>query len=437
MRYRVKFIAGYFVLLFFCLLPISAFSAPDSVYIQPKLDGTTMSFLYDRMEGTVPDFQKYAQNSGAYRVSTTFNRDAVLQQKIQALQTRFDQISKNSIFSVRIGVQLLQYQVDNQAYMVDFGESSYIPVEDNIIFHQYGIQFRNRAAIAQVPMTVPQAEAFAKRFNLSTTQGSDAGYVVLELAYHLDSVPPSLEENGPSMVNAVIVAGRLLTQSGQEMYNFPIDAVPMPSIPSTLKAADIQGIGLTTSTDAALSAGKAGWTKQLGSFEDGGIVLLFNGLANTSKTLAQQYPRMVGASATSKPPAEWAICAGREIGREDFDARAQGEEPPAFENCMALDGKSGHLTRIASEQHLANDIDTAGLRARLDAKYGPPISIENDGDLRIWLGHDPADPSGPEVEITAEINGISPNRNLVVSATQYNEPTKQNTASATTAEPKL
>ncbi len=234
------------------------------------------------------------------------------------------------------------------------------------------------------------------------------------------------------MVNADIVAARILTRTGHQMYEFIIAASPLPEISTMLKTSDIQNIKLGQSDAAALAAVSTNYPKQLGNSVGDGKVFLFKDLSDDSKNRSQPY-----VTANAKGPAEWAACAGQEYGSQSFDSHMKGEPPPTFERCMVLFKKNGIITRIVSDQTLTDNVQNANLRQRLDEKYGTPTSVENNGDVRIWVGRDPAGTSSGQVKITAEIAGITPNRSLILTAEPYENISHHDMKPAETSAPIL
>ncbi len=401
------------------------------LYDHPQLDATTLALIYDKMSDITPDFRPYVQRSSAYTGASIFGRDKVFSGEMASLEARYATLDVHGVYVVKLSVPLQQYDSTAQAYGIGFDESSYIPFYDQAANQQYGVQFTNRSVIEKMPMTPEAAEAFARRFDLPIT-GTFAGNVILEMAFRIDTVPPPIG-SGEKMLNAAIVAARVYAPDGRLMHDFAVTVSSPPSSTSSdgiLKNADIGGLRLSMPVDAAIAVGKAGWTKQLGA-PDEGVVLFFNGLEQTAPKHVEM---MFGRPAIPAPG--WAVCAGEQSGRQDSDDRIEGKGPPSFADCVAVVTAGGAINQISSEHHLTA-IDPTALKSQLDAKYGTPVETANEGNTRIWVGHDPADPKGREVRIQAVINTLARPGMLAVAASYYGPPAVKAAQPNTETVPKL
>ena len=369
----------------------------SAFYLQPPLDGLALGMAYNRMNGTTPDFRPAAERSGAYLNATTFDRPAVLTREIARLEGAFRTFDLDRVYSMRIGVNVEQYDAGRQGYPVNFGAGSGIQMTDPTNFHGYDLTFRNADDVDFLAVGDATAARNFSQANGFDTQNAIAGQATLQLAFRLADAPPTLD-GSPDTVRADILAARVLSQNGTVLHDFGSlvlqgataahGADGAPAIPE-LKTADVQGFHVGMSAAEAEALGSRGWTTKLGP--DGlRIIAFFNGLQPAAPI--------------------WARCGGMEYGSPDPSAVYAGTASlPPFKDCMGvrLDGNatagSTHTVEVlVSQQHLG-EADAGKLLTELKAKYGPPVYVRNSGTNLVWLGRDPARLDGSPLEVTADV----------------------------------
>lgn len=186
---------------------------------------------------------------------TAFDRDSVLAREITRLQQQFRTFDLARVYDVRLRTELRQYDTARGGYALGLGEDSFIPIRDPATSKDYGLEFRNTGDVNFIPVgDATAARTFAERSRLNT-QGPLAGMVVLQMAFRLADAPPVVDQGGPLMVRADILAARVLNSStGAVIYDFGL--TPASRSPSgssaeriaggqaALKAADVQGLRL-------------------------------------------------------------------------------------------------------------------------------------------------------------------------------------------------
>ena len=407
---------------------------PASLYQQPPLDGMSLAFAYDHMDGITPDFRSYAERSTAYMSASAFDRDAVLAREIARLQQQFRNFDLSRVYDVRLSTQLRQYDTARGGYALALSEDSFIPMHDPATFKNYGLQFRNIGDVNFIPMSNAAAgRAFAERSRLDN-QSSLAGIVVLQMAFRLTDAPPVVDNGGPVMVRADVLAARVLNNStGSVIYDFGLTpaATRAPAGPGTesvtggqgvLKAADVQGLRLgMTRTEAETVAAK-GWTTKRGS-QQVGQELWFNDLQVRQ--------------------GDWAVCGDLTNGFPPPMDFMVGASPPTYKDCIgygfarvgASNGPYGdRVGQVASEQFLAGG-DAASLRRALEDKYGKPTYVRNGGSDLVWVGRDPGKPDGEPVKIEAKLGmendqGAVRRAVLQISMVTYVDPQRPKPAAA-------
>jgi hypothetical protein len=384
-------------------LPVRPPLDATALYRQPTLDGVTLTFAYDRMEGITPDFRPYAERSTAYASATAFDRDAVLAREIARSRQQFQDLDLARVYDVRLRTELRQYDAVRGGYALVLGEDSFIPIHDPVTLKEYGLELRNTGDVNFIPVAdATAARAFAERFRLYT-QGSFAATVVLQMALRLVEVPPAVDQGGPVMVRADILAARILNSSTDTVvYDFGLTPAaaraPSGSDPESalsgaqavLKAADVQGLHLGMVQAEAEAVAAQGWTTKRGS-QEAGQVLWFNDLQARRD--------------------DWAVCGGLANGRQSEDERREGVLPPSYKDCIgygfvrvaAGNGSYGdRVGQVAAEQFLAAG-DLGTLRQALEEKYGKPTYVRNEGNDLVWVGRDPAKPDEASVKIGARM----------------------------------
>ena len=109
------------------------------------------------------------------------------------MEGEFRTFDLDKVYSMRIGVPVLQYAPAKGGFPLGFGESSSIGLADPVTGHGYALAFRNAADVALVPFADPtSARDFSQRFGFNT-QFDQAGTAVLEMAYRLVDAPPSVQ----------------------------------------------------------------------------------------------------------------------------------------------------------------------------------------------------------------------------------------------------
>lgn len=403
-----------------------------SLYKQPPLDGAVLAFAYSRMNGITPDFRPYAERSTTTRAATAFDRDAVIARETARLQAAFQSFDPARVYDVRLNTELRQYDAARGGYPFALGEDAFIPFQDQATSKSYGLQFRNTGDVNFIPTGDPTAaRAFAQRTGLNT-QGTIAGIVILQIAYRLVEAPPALDNGGPLMVRADILAARVLNSTGAVIHDFGL--TPAASRPSTdnvaagqgvLKAADVQGLRLGMQQADAEAVASRGWTAKKGSQREG-QVLWFNDLQ------ARQGNWAVCGSITNEFPSPI-----------ELDA---GASPPSYKDCIgygfarvgASNGPYGdRVGQVAAQQFLAGG-DATTLRRALEDKYGKPTYVRGGGSNLVWVGHDPAKPDTDPLKIEARFGtetGQSGGIRVVlqVSMVPYVDPQRPKPAAAQSA----
>lgn len=379
--------------------------ADPTLFRAPPLDPVVLVMAYHRFNGTTIDFRPYVEQSAAYRNATTFDRADVLTREIARLEGQFASLDLNRVYLMRLGTQLRQYDGARGGYPLGLSPESFVPINDPATYHQFGLQFRNAEEVAFLPVgEVTAARNFAQRYGLNT-QYDNAGDVVAELAFRLAEVPPSLD-GGTTIVRADIVAARVLTRTGQPMWDFgptaagraPAPQVAAPGTPPMLKAADVQGIrvgmpvaegtGIATRTYPTGQGGR--WFRNLKP-----------DAASSSSNLGTDRQFRCGLDPLSLNDESMR----RQLG-ESTDVTVAN----ASEACIGIDedhkynpGAAPVIARITSGQQL-NGTTAEAARQALVEKYGPPTYTRGGGKVLQWIGRDPARTDGGQVSVTARID---------------------------------
>lgn len=407
-----------------------------ALYGRGPLDGLAISMAFNRMNGTTPDFRPYAEASGPYKNATVFDKASVLTREISRIEGQFRTFDLDQAYSMRIGVQVMQYDAGRRGYQIGFGESSGIQMTDPVTYHTYRLAFRNAADVNFVQIGDPTAARNFSQQNGFDTQRDVAGQAALQIAFRLADAPPTLGSGGDT-VRADILAARLVSQAGAVLYDFgntsaanssPTRSADGASDMPTLKAADTQGFRVGMMSAEAEALGSRGWQTKLGP-QGSTTIALFNGLEQTS-------PR-------------WAKCGTLEYGFPDPMAMFQGSlQAPKFTECVAVKlsaatapGAPQTVTEVSAQQHLSTS-DVGPLLAALRGKYGPPTYVRNDGSNLVWIGRDPAHPDSPSVQVMADVQqngqGTSRETTLTVAIQPYVDPRpKPPPAPPTSTAPKL
>lgn len=383
---------------------------PAALYQQPPLSGVEIAFAYDRMNGITPDFRRYAERSSPTTAATAFDRDAVLGREIARTQQQFENFDVGKTFSIRLRTDLRQYDTARSGYALGLSEESFITLHDLATFKDYSLHFRNISEANFIGVGDPNAaRAFAQRTRLNM-QGPLAGSVVLQMAFRLVEAPPLLDNGGPLVVRADVLAARVLDSStGHVIFDFGLTQAANRSMSgaesgtqSTLKAAEVQGLHLGMSQTEADAIASRGWTTKRGS-PQAGQELWFNGLQVRQD--------------------DWAVCGDLINGFPppmDFTA---GVSPPSYKDCIGYGfarvgagngAYSDRVGQVASEQFLAGG-DAGTLRRALEEKYGKATYVRDGGSDLVWVGRDPSKPDGEPVKIEAKLGvETGPARNRVV-----------------------
>lgn len=398
---------------------------PANLYQQPTLDGVAMAFAYDHMDGITPDFRSYAERSTAYTSASAFDREAVLAREVTRLQQQFRSFDPSRVYDVRLRTELRQYDTARGGYALALGEDSFIPVRDPASFKDYGLQFRNTGDVNFIQMgDAAAARAFTERNRLNN-QNPLAGVVVLQMAFRLTDAPPAVDQGGPLLVRADILAARVLNETtGAVIHDFGLtQSARSPVAPSAgnaageqavLKAADVQGLRLGMSQAEAEAIASRGWTTRRGSQQDG-QVLWFNELQTRQ--------------------GDWAVCGDITNGFPPPMDLMVGVSPPSYRDCVgygfarvgASNGPYGdRVGQVAAQQFLAGG-DAGTLRRALEEKYGKPTYVRGGGSDLVWVGRDPSKPDGEQVKVEALIgteNGQATGNRVVlqISLTPYADP---------------
>lgn len=395
---------------------------PASLYQQPTLDGLSMAFAYDHMDGITPDFRSYAERSTAYTSASAFDRDAVLAREVARLQQQFRSFDPTRVYDLRLRTELRQYETARGGYALALGEDSFIPIRDPATFKNYGLQFRNTGDVNFIGMgDAAAARTFTERNRLNT-QSPLAGIVLLEMAFRLVEAPPAVDQGGPLLVRADILAARVLNETtGAVIHDFGLTqsarSLAGPSAgnaageQAVLKAADVQGLRLGMSQAEAEAIASRGWTTKRGSQQDG-QVLWFNALQ------ARQ--------------GDWAVCGSITNSFPPPMDLMVGASPPSYRDCVgygfarmgASNGPYGdRVGQVAAQQFLAGG-DAGTLRKSLEEKYGRPTYVRGGGSDLVWVGRDPAKPDGDSVKVEALLGTESGGSRVVlqVSLMPYVDP---------------
>ena len=336
---------------------------------------------------------------------------------------------------MRIGVPLLQYAPAKGGFPLGFGESSSIGLADPVTGHGYALAFRNATDAGLVPFADPvSARNFAQRFGFNT-QFDQAGTVVVEMAYRLVDAPPSVQ--GRDVLRADILTARLITQTGQPVYDFGATAASRSTVARNadgtselpvLKSVDVQGFHLGMSEEEAEALAGRGWkTERGGAGFD--MALFFNNLGAGSP--------------------DYAACADVVFGSPDQQAYFAGVSTlPTYSDCAALTFEPGSgqrhadarlVTAVTTRQRLSGT-STEALLGAVKAKYGPPLYTRNDGTNLDWVGRDPANRDGAPVEIIADVRPDNGGSSLLLTVQEkpYQDPRPKPAAPAPAATaPKL
>lgn len=368
------------------------------LYGQPQITGLDATMAFARMNGITPDFRPYAERSNRYQAATVYDRDAVLTREIARMEGEFRTFDLDKVYTMRIGVPLLQYAPAKGGFPLGFGESSSIGLADPVTGHGYALAFRNAADAGLVPFADPSsARNFAQRFGFNT-QFDQAGTVVLEMAYRLVDAPPSVQ--GRDVLRADILTARLITQTGQPVYDFGGTAASKTTVARNadgtselpvLKSVDVQGFHIGMSEAEADALAGRGWKTKRGGGEFD-TALFFNGLGAGSP--------------------DYAACADVVFGSPDQQAYFAGvSAPPKYSDCVAMTFEPGSGQRhvdarpviaVTAQQRLSGTSAEVLLGA-VKAKYGAPLYTRNGGMNLDWVGRNPANLDGAPVEIIADV----------------------------------
>ncbi len=364
-------------------------------YGQPPVTGLDMTFAFDRMNGLTPDFRPYAERSNVYVNATVFDREAVLTREIGRMEGEFRTFNLDKVYSMKVGVPVQQYEPGKGGFPLQFGSGARIGFADPVNYHGYFLNFRNADDVSVIPFPDPTAARnFAQRYGLNL-QNPQAGTAVLEVAFRLVDTPPSVQ--GQDVIRADILSARLLSQTGQPMFDFGATAASKVAVSRNadgtseqpvLKTADVQGfrLGMTAAEVDALAS--RGWkTVRGGRGTD--EALYFNDLAAGSPG--------------------WAVCGDITFGAADLQAAFVGlAVPPTFSDCIAVKFEPGmagtdpdgrKVVAIAAEQHISGTPDA--VLGAVKAKYGAPLYVRNGGSNLAWIGRNPGLPDSPPLEIVA------------------------------------
>ena len=385
--------------------PAGPGGADPALYRAPPLDPLVLVMAYHRFTGTTIDFRPYTERSTAYRNATAFDRADVLTREIARLEGQFASLDMNRTYLMRLGTQLRQYDGARGGYPLGLSPESFVPVADPATFQQFGLQFRNAEEVAFLPVgDVTAARNLAQRHGLST-QYENAGDVVAELAFRLAEAPPAVD-GGTTIVRADVVAARVLTRTGQPMWDFgptaagraPTPQATVPGAQAALKVADVQGI-------------------RVGMPVAEGV-----GLASRAYPMGQgrRWFRDIKPDAASSGPnlgtANQVRCGLDPLSLNDEMMRRQmGESTEvtvsdASEACVGIDaaerkdsGEPELVGRVTSGQRLGGATVEA-VRQALVEKYGPPTYTRGGGRVLQWIGRDPARTDEGQVSLTARID---------------------------------
>ena len=159
------------------------------LYRQIPIDGLTLSFALNRMNGTTPDLREFAERSNAYMNATAFDRDAVRTREIARLEGQLRNLDLDRTYTLKLNMAIKQYDPARQGYPLDFGPASGISFDDPT-FHSTILQFSNANEVNFIAMgDATAARNFAQRFKLNM-QYEQAGNGILELALRLVDAPP-------------------------------------------------------------------------------------------------------------------------------------------------------------------------------------------------------------------------------------------------------
>ena len=419
--------------------PAGPGGADPGLFRSPQLDPVSLVMGYHRLTGTGIDFRPYAERSTAYRNATTFDRDDVLTREISRMEGQFASLDLGRVYLMRLGTNLSQYDSVRRGYPLGVSPETYVPFVDPGTYKNYGLQFRNAEDIALLPVgDVTAARNFAQRHALNT-QYENAGEVVAELAYRLAEAPPAVD-SGTTIVRADILAARVLTRSGQPMWDFGStvagraptqEAAALGALPA-LKAADVQGIRL----GMPLAEGKGIASRAYPEEQSGRWFRnLKPGVASERFNLGNQ-----GEVRCGLDPLSFTSAGMRETG-------ASTETPVAntSEACVGIDQdqKSNPdaapvIARVTSGQRLDGGTAEA-VRLALTEKSGPPTYTRGNGKTLQWIGRDPAVVGGGQVSITARIDVRREGGVLLgVEAVPYVDPNPQRaSAPPTSSAPRL
>ena len=376
-----------------------------SLFRAPPLDPLLLVMGYHRLTGTGIDFRPYAERSTAYRNATAFDRADVLTREIARLEGQFASLDLSRTYVMRLGTQLRQYDGARGGYPLGLSPESFVPVNDPATYQQFGLQFRNSEEVAFLPVgDVTAARNFAQRYGLST-QYENAGDVVAEFAFRLAEAPPAVD-GGTTIVRADIVAARVLTRTGQPMWDFgPTAAGRVPALQAAapgaqpmLKAADVQGVRVgmpmaegTGIASRAYPTGQGGrWFRNLKP-----------DAASSSSNLGTDKQVRCGLDPLSL---------NDEMMRRQLGESTDTTVATASEACVGIDedqkvtpGAAPMIARVTSGQ-LLEGTTVEVVRQALMEKYGSPTYTRGGGQVLRWIGRDPARVDGGLVSVTARID---------------------------------
>ena len=390
---------------------------------------------FSRMNGITPDFRPYAERSNLYQAATVYDRDAVLTREIARMEGEFRTFDLDKVYTMRIGVPVLQYDPAKGGFPLGFGDSSSIALSDPVTYHGYALAFRNAADMSFIPFADPSsARNFSQRYGFNT-QNQQAGTAVLEMAYRLVDAPPSVQ--GRDVLRADILTARLVTQTGQPIHDFGATMASKTAVARNadgttdlpvLKSVDVQGFHVGMPEAEADALASRGWkTKRGGAGLD--MALFFNNLSAGSP--------------------DYAACGGVVFGSPDQAAYFAGiSSLPTYSDCVAMTYEPGSgerhsdaraSTALTAQQHLSGTSAKALLGA-VKAKYGPPLYARNGGTNLDWVGRDPAHRESPPLEIIADVRADTGGGGYVLTVQEkpYQDPRPKPAASAPIATvPKL
>ncbi len=395
--------------------PTGPGGADPSLFRAPVLDPLSLVMAYNRLNGTVPDFRPYAERSSAYVNASAFDRSAVMAREMARLEGQFASLDLNRVYAMRINTQLHQYDSARRGYALGFTPDTFVPIGDPVTGRRYDLQFRNLDEVGFLPVGDAVAARNFAQSHAFNTQYDNAGLVILDFVIRFAEAPPEVS-GGSTVIRADIVAGRIITPSGQPVWDFgrtaagavPAPAALVPGVLPLLKAADIQGISVGMPAEEGAGIASRAYPTERWHNPQGG-----------------RWFRAIdpGAEPTGFVPnrAQAVRCGLDPLSGYDASMRAQmdgrtGDDPvaDASQACLgydvlAADGSAttGTITSVTSGQRLPGaTLDS--VRQAMVEKYGSPTYTREGGRLLQWVGRDPLHPDAAPVSLIARLGTERP-----------------------------